>query len=79
MDNLKKNVPVKVLEKFEPRFNFNDIPVYVDSFMKDDQILVGTSGTKKYVIVSSKIYEELKWNEFDINDKRYNILKEIFG
>ena len=79
MDNLKKNVPVKVLENFEPKFNFNDIPVYVNSFMEENKILVGTNGTKKYIIVSPKIYEELKWNEFDINDKRYKILKDIFG
>jgi hypothetical protein len=68
-----------MIENFETKFNSNNIPVYVDTFMKENEILVGKNGTKKYIIVSPKIYEELKWNEFDINDKRYKILKEIFG
>lgn len=76
---LKKNVNVKVIEKVELNWT-SDIPVYLDRLCDKNTVLIGRNSntpTKKFIIVSSDVYEILKWNEYDINDERYKKLKAI--
>ena len=79
MEILKKNVNVKVIERVELNWT-SDIHVYLDKYLDKNTILLGKRSNMyipNYIIVSNDVYEELKWNEFDINDERYKKLKDI--
>ena len=68
------------------------IPVYIDPHMKTNEILIGKiqkaanyianksrTPSANYIIVSSQTYDLLNNEEYDINDRRYKILKEILN
>ena len=58
---------------------FTNIPIYIDPYMKVDEILVGHKegdGKKNFIIIHPET-QKLLFSEERINDERYEKLKRI--